>query len=124
MSEGLPMSLLEYGAAGLATVATQVGQCADVLDNGMAGFCVPPGSPKELAAALISLLRSDEQRKSFGQKFQERVEAKFSPKAVMGKLSAIYDKVLTGNGSSQCAAGVNATRDAAVTGTTNEEFSH
>jgi glycosyltransferase involved in cell wall biosynthesis len=48
-SEGLPMSLLEYGAAGLAAVATEVGQCPDVLEHGRAGICVPPASADRLA---------------------------------------------------------------------------
>ena len=53
-SEGLPMSLLEYGAAGLPSVATEVGQCSDVLDHGEAGILVKPGAPGKLAQALIS----------------------------------------------------------------------
>ena len=31
--EGLPMALLEYGASGLTVVATQVGQCEEVISN-------------------------------------------------------------------------------------------
>ena len=50
--EGLPMSLLEYGAAGLAAVATSVGQCVDVLDKGRAGILVPPQAVDSLSAAI------------------------------------------------------------------------
>ena len=55
-SEGLPLALLEYGAAGLATVATAVGESAEVLGSGASGVLVPPGCPEALANAIIRLL--------------------------------------------------------------------
>ncbi|MGP8253010.1 MAG: glycosyltransferase family 4 protein, partial [Terracidiphilus sp.] len=55
LSEGLPLSLLEYGAAGLASVATEVGQCGEVLDGGKTGILVPAGSPSRLSEALLRL---------------------------------------------------------------------
>ena len=58
VSEGLPLALLEYGMARLATVATAVGQCPEVLDEGRAGILVPPGAPNQLGEALLSLLES------------------------------------------------------------------
>jgi glycosyltransferase involved in cell wall biosynthesis len=94
VSEGLPMSLLEYGAAGLPAVATAVGQCPEVLNHGEAGILVPPLSIDGLAAALISLLRSPERRRAFGERFQSRVRELFSADAVMGQICAIYDTVL------------------------------
>ncbi|HSE21523.1 MAG TPA: glycosyltransferase, partial [Pyrinomonadaceae bacterium] len=36
-SEGLPLALLEYGVAGLPAVATDVGQCGEVLESGRCG---------------------------------------------------------------------------------------
>ena len=35
-SEGMPLALLEYGVAGLPTVATRVGQVPEILDEGRA----------------------------------------------------------------------------------------
>ncbi|MGH9945427.1 MAG: glycosyltransferase, partial [Pyrinomonadaceae bacterium] len=61
-SEGLPLALVEYGLAGLPAVATDVGQCAEVLAEGRAGLLVPPGDPAVLAEALLTLLRSPERR--------------------------------------------------------------
>src|ERR1019366_2381799 len=52
-SEGLPLALIEYGMAGLPAVATEVGQCPEVLDQGRAGMLVAPGAPKLLAEALL-----------------------------------------------------------------------
>jgi glycosyltransferase involved in cell wall biosynthesis len=56
VSEGLPVSLLEYGLAGLPVVCTDVGQCKEVLGNGRFGWIVPPKAPKELAHAIKEAL--------------------------------------------------------------------
>lgn len=93
-SEGLPMALLEYGTAGLPVVATRVGQCADVLDDGRAGIVVAPRAPHELADALIGLLTSPDQRQRLGTALQHRVAARYSPEAVLSQLDRIYDGIL------------------------------
>src|SRR5262249_42107686 len=71
-SEGLPLALIEYGKAGLPAVATQVGQCAEALDEGKVGVIVPPRNPEKLATALLSLLASAEKRGLLGNRFQKR----------------------------------------------------
>lgn len=92
--EGLPMALLEYGIAGLSTVATRVGQCAQVLNNGRAGILVDSRSARELARALEHLLEFPERRRAFGAMFREHVEQNYSPTAVLTKLSRIYENLL------------------------------
>lgn len=93
-SEGLPMSLLEYGAAGLPVVATNVGECPDVLEHGRAGLLVPPSSPEDLAQAILTLLHSSELRAELSARFQKRVNESFSAEAVMNQLCQIYDGAL------------------------------
>lgn len=94
MSEGLPVSLLEYGAAGLAVVVTDVGQCGKVLDGGAVGKLVPPGSPKELAATIAALLQDPKERSQLGDAFRTRVARHYSAEAVIGELDSIYRTVL------------------------------
>lgn len=93
-TEGLPLALIEYGMAGLATVATHVGQCAAVLDNGKAGMLVGPGEPGQLAESLLSLLNSRERRRSFGNAFQHHVKEKYSAQSILEKVCSVYDSVL------------------------------
>lgn len=93
VSEGLPVALLEYGAAGLPAVATDVGQCAEVLDQGRAGIIVPPAAPEKLAAALNSLLASAELRRTLGAAFQTRVRTVYSPEVVLQELCRTYDRI-------------------------------
>lgn len=94
VSEGLPMALLEYGMAGLPVVATEVGQCAEVLGNGSAGIIVPPAEPGRLGAALISLLESEELRRELGEKFRQRVRQSYSADAVISEVCRMYEEVL------------------------------
>lgn len=96
-SEGLPLSLLEYGWAGLPSVSTSVGQCAEVLDSGRAGILVNPGAPDQLAAAIQSLLESPAKRSESGRLFQEFVRKTFDPAAIVNKVCDIYEVALSRN---------------------------
>jgi glycosyltransferase involved in cell wall biosynthesis len=93
-SEGFPVVLLEYGAAGLAAVATEVGQCGEILDGGRAGLLVPPRQPEALAQALITLLRSPEQRAHYGQALRARVLERYSQQSVIASICQVYETVL------------------------------
>jgi glycosyltransferase involved in cell wall biosynthesis len=93
-SEGFPLSLLEYGRAGLATAATRVGQCAEVLDEGEAGVLVPPSDPDALARAVLALLRDPARRAVLGERLARRVRERYSAAAVMERLEAVYHRAL------------------------------
>ncbi len=93
-SEGLPLALLEYGVAGLAAVATHVGQCSDVLDHGQAGVLVPPSDPIQLADALIALLQNEPRRTALGEALRLRVEESYGAPRAVASVSAVYDAVL------------------------------
>ena len=93
-NEGFPMSLLEYGVAGLATVSTDVGECADILAGGEAGRLVPPEAPELLATALLELLRNPQLRRVLGERLRQRVRENYSADAVMQRVTALYDSLL------------------------------
>jgi glycosyltransferase involved in cell wall biosynthesis len=107
VSEGLPLTLLEYGMAGLPVVATRVGQCADVLDDGRAGILVNPGDADQLARELMDLLDSAERRAALGRALEERVRQDFSPGRAVAQVCRIYDQVLQSRATTgrRCAAG-------------------
>jgi len=94
-SEGLPLSLLEYGWAGLPAVATAVGQCPEALDNGNAGSLVAPARPEQLAAAIELLLQSAELRREQGRRFQAFVRRTFDAAAIVEQVCRIYELVLS-----------------------------
>jgi glycosyltransferase involved in cell wall biosynthesis len=92
--EGLTMALLEYGSAGLPAIATRVGQCPEVLDDGRAGILVDPQSPKELSRALERMLESPELREALGATFRNHIACKYGSDGVISELCKIYDTVL------------------------------
>jgi glycosyltransferase involved in cell wall biosynthesis len=93
-SEGLPMALLEYGSVGLAAIATETGQCGEVLAYGHAGPVVPVRDVDKLADALLLVLRSKETRARFGQRFRQRVSECYGPEPVLRQLCGIYRIIL------------------------------
>lgn len=92
--EGLPLSLLEYGQAGLASIATDVGECATVLDNGACGLIVGARQPDQLAAAIERLLTDRPLRSEMGSKFRARVDDVYSERKAINRLCAIYERLL------------------------------
>jgi glycosyltransferase involved in cell wall biosynthesis len=92
--EGLPLALLEYGLAGLPVVATNVGQCNEVLDRGRAGILVPHHSPARLANEVLGLLQSPERARQLGNKLRERVLKHYGPERILTQISCIYDELL------------------------------
>lgn len=95
ISEGLPLALVEYGLAELPAVATNVGQCAEVLDNGRVGILVQPGSPVALSDGLVAFLKSPEKRAAFGCEFFKRVRATYGAETVLRQISNVYQTVLS-----------------------------
>jgi glycosyltransferase involved in cell wall biosynthesis len=71
--EGLPLTILEAMASGLATVASNVGGIPEAIEDGVSGLLVPPGDPHRLAQALSFLLRDGAARVRIGQAAQARV---------------------------------------------------
>jgi glycosyltransferase involved in cell wall biosynthesis len=95
-SEGLPLSLIEYGMAGLPSVATRVGQCPDVLGDGAAGLLVPPKEPEALARGLLHLLSSPERRNQMGKIFRRHAELHYGQRTGIRKVCEVYDALSSG----------------------------
>ena len=88
--EGLPPSILEAMAAGLAVVATDVPGHRDVVVPGETGLLVTPEDPAALADAIAALLTDPARRKSLGQAGRERVRQEFSISAMVDATAAAY----------------------------------
>lgn len=76
--EGLPMALLEGMMAGLPVIATRVEGVDEVVQPGVHGLLVPLESPRELAQAIIQLLRSPQERRRMGRAARERVLSSYT----------------------------------------------
>jgi len=77
-TEGMPFALMEAMAAGLATVATQVGGVPEIVEVGTTGLLAAPGEPHRLAQAVAELMRDAARRTAMGAAAQRRVQDRFS----------------------------------------------
>lgn len=55
-TEGLPIALVEATLSGLPCIVTDVGGCAEVIENSKNGIVVSPGNPQALADAIFRLV--------------------------------------------------------------------
>ncbi len=94
LTEGLPMALLEAMSAGLACVASDVGDIADVLGSGRYGKIVPAGNAKILAHVLRELVEKPEKRKCLGKLAAERVRAQYSASSMAKQYMALFRKIM------------------------------
>jgi glycosyltransferase involved in cell wall biosynthesis len=88
-SEGFSNSILEYMAAGLPSVVTDVGGNREALGDA-AGAVVPPGDTKGLAEAILKMLDDPNQRRELTEKSLSRIEGVFSLESARGKLAVHY----------------------------------
>jgi len=93
-SEGLPLALIEYSLCRLPSVATHVGQCADVLEGGKAGILVPPGDPRALADGVLRLLASPEERTQLADRAYRYADSHHTVEVALKRLTDLYDAVL------------------------------
>lgn len=88
-SEGLPVALLEYGLAGLAVVATNVGQCSLVLGNGEFGYIVDTADYKEISKKIHSLIVNNDERMNLGESFRINTESNYGKEMFYNHYSKI-----------------------------------
>ncbi|WP_299213135.1 glycosyltransferase [uncultured Dokdonia sp.] len=89
-SEGLPLALLEYGLAGLAVMVTNVGQCAQVVqDSGV----VINNVEEEGSKTLLKLMSDVPYRSKLGTDFKNRVIQSYSELSSVSLLIKFYHKI-------------------------------
>jgi glycosyltransferase involved in cell wall biosynthesis len=89
-SEGLPISLLEYGLAKIPAIVTDVGECHLIIKD--SNLLVPPSNNTILAKALQILMKSQEKREILALEINEIVTASFSKEETILKIINIYKK--------------------------------
>ena len=92
-SEGMSNALLEFMAAGRATVATDVGANAKLLNHGECGLLVPAGDDAAFGCAVKKLIGDESLCRDLGRAARERVEAKFSRNSMQVKFEQFYWKL-------------------------------
>ncbi len=66
-SEGLSLSLMEAMMCGLPAVVSNIGDLADLVEDGVNGYLVPRRSPESFAARIIELLTDSKRLEAFSR---------------------------------------------------------
>lgn len=93
-SEGLPVSLLEYGLASLPVIVTDVGQCSEVVENGKYGKLVKAGDTKAFAEELLWIMRNKDAAQKMGEDFKEHVNKNYGAANFLKGYNKLLGKVL------------------------------
>jgi len=89
-TEGLPMTILEAMASGLAIIATRVGAVPHVIKNEKNGILLEPGDPDTLSRAIIGLLKDADKRKALARQAFKDVCEHFSEQRMAKNYKNLY----------------------------------
>ena len=90
-SEGLPVALLEYGFHQLPVITTDVGACAEVVQN--YGIVVPLKNAELLATAIKKMIASKELRENYATQFHNHIVENYGSDRYVEKLLEIYNQI-------------------------------
>jgi L-malate glycosyltransferase len=93
ITEGLGSAVLDAMAMGQAVVGTTAGGIPEAVVPYQTGLLVEPGDPKELAGAIIALMKDPELRKTYGEAGRKRVADNFGVDHLVDGTLAVYKRV-------------------------------
>ena len=94
-AEGFANAILEYMAAGLPVVATDVGGVREAIVEGETGHIVASGDDQAMAARIIQVLKDDENARMMGARGKAIVSEKFSSEHHLHNTLELYDELLS-----------------------------
>jgi glycosyltransferase involved in cell wall biosynthesis len=93
-AEGFSNAILEYMAAKLPVVATDVGGAREAITEGETGYLVPSGDEKAMAERIIDLLREPEKARRMGERGESVVQGRFSSELQLKNTIELYEGLL------------------------------
>jgi glycosyltransferase involved in cell wall biosynthesis len=93
-TECLPLSILEAMQFGVPVVATHVGGIPDIIDDGVNGLLISPGSVKDLSSKLKVLLNDKVLRTNMGNNARESFIQNYTLANFYEGLTGIFRQVL------------------------------
>lgn len=94
--EGLPKTVIESMAYGVAPIVSDTGGSAELIEDGISGIRVTPGSAEEIANAILRLHQSEDQCSLMGQKARERIESHFHVGQSARELYKVLEETVNG----------------------------
>lgn len=93
-SEGMPVAVMEAGAAGIPVVSTRHAGIPEVVIEGETGFLVDEHDVSAMAGYMEQLFNDRSMARKFGAAARERINEKFSLSVSIGKLNELVDKAI------------------------------
>jgi len=94
-AEGFANAILEYMAAGLPVVATDVGGAREAIAEGETGYTVTSSDDEKMAVRIIELLNEPERARAMGQRGKIIAAEKFSCDRHLQNTLELYDELLS-----------------------------
>lgn len=90
--EGLPFALLEAGAAGLPTIASNVCGIPEVITDKTHGFLFSPTDTEALTEALFIMSHQPLTRATYSTVFREHISSHFTLEKTLSAVADVYDR--------------------------------
>jgi glycosyltransferase involved in cell wall biosynthesis len=88
--EGMPVAIIEAMRSEIAIISTSVGAIPDMIVNGVSGLLINPGSPEEIAQAVLKLKQNERLRKRLAAGARETFDKNYEVSKGIGELAEIY----------------------------------
>lgn len=92
--EGLPKSIIEAMACGIATVVTDTGGNAELVADQQTGLVVPANNSDALAAAILALASDSEKRAAMGRAGRQRIDRHFNVRETVTQTYQLFSRLL------------------------------
>jgi L-malate glycosyltransferase len=94
-AEGFANAILEYMAAGLPVVATDVGGAREAISESETGYTVASGADQKMAERIIKLLNDPKGAREMGERGRSFVAERFSCDRHLQNTLELYDELLS-----------------------------
>lgn len=88
--EGLPKTVMEGMAYGVPPIVTDSGGSPELIEHGVSGLIVEPGSVEALAGAILELYGDDTRRRAMGAAARERMAREFTVERTVEQTLRLY----------------------------------
>ena len=92
--EGLPLTILEGMAYGMATIASNIGGIPSAITDDVNGFLIKPGNVEQLTNRLQALLEKPKRISEIGSAARESVIQHYSDEMMVKQTLAVFTTVL------------------------------
>lgn len=91
--EGCPNVILEYMACSKPVIASNVGGCPELVEDGKTGYLFPTGDAKTLADKMLSLVNDRATARAMGKNGRGIVENEFTCEVMAKDIELLYTKL-------------------------------